>query len=793
MVILGRLLVVFLCILGITNLSAQQPDTTFWVPNGPVNSIILHDTTVILGGDFDRIAPYTGSFVRIDTATAAVDPNYFKVNGPVYVMERDTFGRVYVGGKFTSAGNTSVSNLFRLNPDGTFDPTFTYVIDGPVYSLLIDSLLYIGGEFSSVNSEPRHNIAAVSLDSVNVSIFDSNVNGPVYCMALDTFFDGIIIGGDFNQVGPYNPPFLAKVEKISGFPFHTNAIPWTSVPNCNGPVYDMVVLYNRLLFGGEFTQFANTFRPGLARLDIFYGNITTADAQVNGSVYDIQMVDTVCYIAGKFSSVMGQTRNNVACVKPILDSLYPWNPGTNGIVRKIHPIDSTHLFLGGNFDLVGGDTCVRGAIVSTADTVVVANWNPKFNDTTFTACSDTLNRLYVGGAFYAIGGVVRNNLCALSTNSGQATAWNPNPNNVVNTMVLDDDSLYFAGDFSLVGGVSRGRIAAIDLSADTLLPFNPGTNGTIRTIAVTDSLVYAGGNFTMFGGAPRNNIGKVDKFTAQPINWNANCLGTVNTILATPSWIYVAGYFSTIGGQTRENLARVHPLLATADLNWICNTDDGIYHAEFYNGKMAVCGWFDIVNGQNAPDFALLDTTSLQVTTPNFNCDGFVRTFTTYGDDFFLAGSFDLVNAQYQTHLAAYDEGNNAMDPWTPAPDRMPVALAASATRLYTGGALAFTGGRYHPNFQVLPIQWVTTIDEHSVNPNGVNVYPNPTAGQVFISDATGYTTFTITDISGQLLQSGSVNSPTFEISLAEYPAGVYFLNLSGDESAPVSQRIIKE
>jgi hypothetical protein len=792
MVILGRLLVVFTCFLSVTILSAQQPDTTFWVPNGPVKSIVLHDTTVILGGEFDQIAPFTGSFVRIDTATASVDQNYFKVNGPVYVMERDTLGRMYVGGSFNRAGNTTVSNLFRLLPDGTFDPSFIYVVDGPVYSLLIDSLLYIGGDFSYINGEPRNNLAAVRLDSGYVSPFDSNVNGPVYCMALDTFFDAIVIGGDFTQVGPYNPPYLAKVERISGFPFHTNAIPWTALPNCDGPVHDMVLLYNRLLFGGEFQNFASTNRPGLARLDIYYGTITPADAQINGFVYDIQMVDTLCYIAGKFNSVLGQPRSNVACIKPMLDSLYGWNPGTNGVVLKMEPVDSLRLFLGGDFSLVGGDTCTRGAIVSRSDSfAVVANWNPKCNDTVFAACRDTFGRLYVGGAFYALGGVERNNLCAVSTVSGMATAWNPNPNDAVNTLTLDGDSLYFAGDFTAVNGVQRGRIAAVDLIGDSLLPFNPGTNGVIRTIAVTDSLVYAGGNFTSFGGAPRNNIGKVSKSTSQPINWNANCLGTVNSILVTPSWIYVAGYFSTIGGQTRENLARVHPALATADLNWICNTDDGIYHAEFYNGSIVLGGWFDIVNGQTSPDFAFVDTTSLQVTVPNCSGDGFVRTFTSYGDDFFMSGSFELINFQYQPRLASYDAGDNAMDPWTPAPDRVAVTMAASATRLYTGGALEFTGGRYHPNFQVLPIQWVTTVHDISVQDTDPRIFPNPTDGNIVVNNVEQYSAYTVTDITGKVVKSGAVNG-AFEISLAEYPAGLYFLNLSGDEVIPVSRRIIR-
>jgi hypothetical protein len=790
----ATLLALFLGVLYSSPLRAQMVDTTFWVPNGPVESIVLYDTTVIIGGSFDHVAPVTGSFVRLDTSTALPDASFFKVNGPVYAMHRDTSGYIYVGGAFSRCGNESVNNLFRLTPAGTFDYTFQHHVSGAVYAMYIhDSLLYIGGDFSQVDGDTRNNMAAVHLITGEVMPFNPNVNGPVYCMCPDSLYEYMIIGGDFNGVGVFSPPYLAKVKFVTGIPMSFNAVPWTATPNCNGPVYAVAVDSLEVYIGGEFTAFLPIQRRGLACLNLYYGSVMNEDANVQGAVYSITRIDRKIYFGGSFTAAGNQVRNNLACVDTGFN-LQPWHPDVNGTVYAIAALDSERVFAGGNFSLANGDTCVRGALINYLDTGTVTSWNPMFNLAVRVACVDAAHRLYAGGQFSAMGGVKRNNLCAISVNSGMATAWNPDVNGTVKTMVLDNDSLYFTGDFTMVNAAARGRVAAIDLGTSAVLPFNPVVNGLVRTIAFTDSSIYMGGNFTQIGTESRLNIAKIDRFTMQVTPWNPQCYGTVNSILATPHWIYVAGFYSTIASVTRQNLARLHPVTGVADWNWICDTDDGIYHAEFYNNQLVLGGWFNTVNGQPSPDFAFVDTANAQVMLAPLNCDGHIYTFTNYGDDFFLVGTFNVVNAQYRPHLAAYDFGNANVDVWTPVPNVMPFAIAATAPRIFLGGNMTYTAGSYHPNFQVIDVQWVTDVNENAAQQPSFDVFPVPAAEMITVITGSHYTRYSITDLSGKWVASGNLNlnGGRAYISIAELAAGGYILSLYGEEGERASRRIIR-
>lgn len=133
--------------------------------SGSVSSLTaVPDGGVIIAGSFGstRIA-------QLDE-DGAVDTGFFAdVNGTILSLARDTLGRVYIGGSFSSVNGLSRQRLARLLPDGDVDTSFAdpavsftpLPTAAVVWSLALqgDGRLVLAGAFSSVAGTARSGIA----------------------------------------------------------------------------------------------------------------------------------------------------------------------------------------------------------------------------------------------------------------------------------------------------------------------------------------------------------------------------------------------------------------------------------------------------------------------------------------------------------------------------------------------------------------------------------------------------------------------------------------------------------
>ena len=66
--------------------------------------------------------------------------------------------------------------------------------------------------------------------------------------------------------------------------------------------------------------------------------------------------------------------------------------------------------------------------------------------------------MYIGGDFNGAnsvnGTLTRNRAAAVDTTNGNATSWNPNLSNTVNTLAVSGSTVYLGGSFSGVGSVN---------------------------------------------------------------------------------------------------------------------------------------------------------------------------------------------------------------------------------------------------------------------------------------------------------------------------------------------------
>ena len=286
---------------------------------------------------------------------------------------------------------------------------------------------------------------------------------------------------------------------------------------------------------------------------------TTGRCEVVGVVYAITQIGDRTYVGGRFASVDGTARSNVAAIRAD-GSLDPaWNPSTDGIVYALAAsADGSKVFLGGAFTTVHGEPHGRLAAV-TADTgAPVAGWTTTTNNNTVRALvADSGDRLYVGGNFGRIGGRAIPRLAAVSQSTGAVdTGFAPRPTGTVRALTLSDDGgeLYAAGGFSAIGGLARRGAAELDSGSGSVSAFAPAEGGVAIAIDLTPS-------GRLFFGTTSNRTYAYDPASSNAPVYRIRTGGDVQAILATDDEVYIGGHFNTLpeAKLERDAIASFHP------------------------------------------------------------------------------------------------------------------------------------------------------------------------------------------------------------------------------------------
>ncbi len=199
----------------------------------------------------------------------------------VYCMQVQPDGQILIAGSFTSYNSTNCNYIARLNPDGTLDPTFNAGI-GPVDALQnqpainamavqADGKIVIGGEFTSFDNGSLTNIARLNANGSLDTTFNpgDGTDGTVYAIGLQPNggITNIIIGGAFNNVNLISSKSIARLNPNGSFDASFNV-----GTGADDTIYTLLVYpatdtnVGNILIGGVFANFNGTRRVGLARL-----------------------------------------------------------------------------------------------------------------------------------------------------------------------------------------------------------------------------------------------------------------------------------------------------------------------------------------------------------------------------------------------------------------------------------------------------------------------------------------------------------------------------------------------
>ncbi|HEY3243908.1 MAG TPA: hypothetical protein VGM03_11205, partial [Phycisphaerae bacterium] len=682
----------------------STPREDLWFPNGTVNAIAVADGVVYIGGRFDYVGPRTGNTVAVDVISGTNDSALPEISGNVYAIVPDGAGGWYVGGEFTAIGNVPRTGLAHISPDRTLDVAWNPVLSigtpgisaAPVYALALDGTnVYAGGRFTSVFRVDRNTGAVTTLTT--------DLNDTVSALALSG--TALYIGGFFTRIGgsSISPVrnYIAALDTATGLP-----TPWD--PNADGPVQTLAVEGTIVYAGGDFTMIGGQPRSRLAALSTLANtdNATAWNSDVSHElllprVLAVGVAGRIIYVGGEFTTIGGESRNNLAAVDANDGTPTSWNPGADGIVRAIFAT-GPKVYVAGDFQSVGSQPGIDVAEID-ALSGITAPWNTRAVLGAF-ALARSGDAVLAGGEFNSVGGKTREHAAAIDLLTGMATDWDLVVDGPVNAIAVSGSAVYIGGRFSNLGGLARNNVGAVSATTGAPTAWDPNADAAVRTLAIADTTVYVGGDFNTIGGQTRKFIAALDAVldTNNAAPWNPNATYAVDGLTVSGPTVYAIGGFygtgvgNSIGGQVRNWVAALDSAtgLATA---WNPAPNGPVSALAAAAESIYVGGEFTVIGGQARNRIAalnpLLDTNNATGWNPNANAP--VRAIAAAGGSIYAGGDFTSIGGQMRQRLAALDTAantNNALE-WNPGANDRIGAIVAAGTNVHVGGAFDQIGG----------------------------------------------------------------------------------------------------
>lgn len=446
----------------------------------------------------------------------------------------------------------------------------------------------------------------------------------------------------------------------------------------------------KILIAGDFGIVEGASRYRIARLnsegfldETFVPDIDSLVAFTNVNAMAIQS-DGKIVITGNFTSIGGETRNNIARLHPDGSLDLDFNPNLTGEGKCLALQDDGRILVGGYFTSVGGEPRSNLARLN-PDGTIDESFTPDPDQGVEEILVRTDQKILVGGGFQNIGGTDHKILALLDSDGSVELGFDPDIdplsggiNPVQALAVQDDGKILIGGFFQYFGDVERPRLARLNEDGsldDGFVP--PVPDATIRSIVVQeDSRILIGGDFFNLGGdSGRLRLarllpgGSVDpSFTATPANI------VTDLELLGDGKILVGGFFSSISGVFQSCFARLHEdggaetsfNPGSGSIGPISVQRDGkiILGGNFYTDPIAH-GMTRLDDGRADPSFLVSES-------------GFVRAIAIQRDgDILIGGQFTSIGGVSRTLVARLDEDGN-LDP-----DFNPV-LDAGATSVYS-------------------------------------------------------------------------------------------------------------
>jgi uncharacterized delta-60 repeat protein len=618
-------------------------------PDGKILVVIFESFSGASGYTIRRLNPngsFDNSFTPISTGFGRLIRSYFT---QVLLLPS---GKILVSGGSSSVSSSSTF-IKRYNSDGNLDSSFeepTFSGSSPNllkindFDVLPDGSILVVGNFTSVNGVQRKNF--VKLQPA----------GNVDLTFAPTDIFNIPEGGSGIELLPNGQILISTMNRF--YRFNSSGTPDLSFnsPNdlTNIGVW-MVDAQNRIVLIGQFginERYARLNSDG--SLDASFNPTLTAPGTVTAMALQ---PDGKAIVYGDFAKMNGVTRNRLARLNAdgTTDATFNAGEGFNGQVNVIVVQPDGKVLVGGTFTTYNGETrsgLARLLADGTLDSGFTANLSA--SGVIYSIALQPEGKIIVGGTFNSINNTQRNGVARLNSNGTIDTTFNAGlgTSTIRSIVIQPDGKVLIGGFFSGINGFNRTNLVRVNTDGTLDTSFNVGNIGDVKQIELqTDGKYVVLSGFSSI--ARLNNNGTSDSSFQPPTFATTNSdFPTVNSILVeSDNSIVAGGNFTLVNNIPRLRLARFRTD-GRVDLSFLpTGANRRVYTlVRQSNAKIVVGGEFTLIGNTVRYGIARLISSPFRNITP-FDFDGDGRAdFTVFRPEasswYILNSSNNSFNAQ---------------------------------------------------------------------------------------------------------------------------------------------------
>lgn len=366
-------------------------------------------------------------------------------NGPIFTTIIQSDEKIILGGNFTQYNGTNVSNLIRVNSNGTLDSTFnfenpfigndseSYYIDTiRSITLLSDGKLIVAGNGSVSGNFGRTIIFKLNSNGeIDNSFIVGNGSGSTsgYITTTNQTDGKILIGGRFTSFNGVAKNNLVRLNSNGSIDNSFTTPPNLYVsPTLDGVVTIAIQTDGKILVGGDL--WINNSGTLSSKFLIRLNSSGSLDSTFNtgngfdGSVYSIKLNNNKIIVGGFFSSYKDQpTQQSIIRLdmNGNKDTSFNYGTGFNSAVSSILIQSTGEILIGGHFQTynsVQSNRLIRlnsdGTIDSTFDVENgFSGGSSSWNYTIWSINSQSDGKIIIGGNFIDYKDVEKNYIVRL--------------------------------------------------------------------------------------------------------------------------------------------------------------------------------------------------------------------------------------------------------------------------------------------------------------------------------------------------------------------------------------------